>query len=353
MNAPARMPRAPRVDPAGRPLEGRRRQALQGLAIVVLWVALMAGVFRVAGEFTGACLVALALLTWPAAEVVAGRRGLVWTGSALGIVGALTLGLGLSVVTPEMRAAPVPVQFAVVSGSSAAMMGFFALRFRLPGLISPTITFTIVALFFAIYGSDPARLAEVEGLSARGVLAAMLSSSFALAVFGVFSAGLVAGGRWLDLNGDDFGLAAARPLHLIGAAILALVAARLLALLPVAWDLAGLVLAWVVAALWSLRINRFAVMVAAFLAMAKPTLVALGALAGFAFTRADWAWALPGLLAVSFAIWPLMHREGMRRGFILGPGGHAPVPGDWWWWRYWPYAPGGLPAPAAAPRSGA
>ena len=87
-------------------------------------------------------------------------------------------------------------------------------------------------------------MGEVEGFSARGVLAAMLSSPWAVAAFASLSAGAVAGGRWLDLNGDDFGLAAARPLHLIGIGILALVVGRWLALLPAPIDIAALAAAW-------------------------------------------------------------------------------------------------------------
>lgn len=326
--------RSPRVDPAGRPLEGRRRQALQAGAIVVVWVALMAAIFRIAGDATGLCLLAIGILSWPATDVVAGRKGLVWTGSALAIVGALSVGMGLSALTSEMRHAVPSLRFAVVTGASALVMGALMLRHRLPGLVSPTVTFTIVALFFGLYGADPARLAEVEGFSARGILAAMLQSPWAVAIFVTLSGSAVLAGRWLDLNGDDFGLAAARPLHLIGIGILALVIGRWLAMLPAPADLVALVAAWLAATVWALRINRFAVMVTAQLAMAKPLFLA----AGFVPAREDWLWLLPTLLIAQFLAWPRLHAAAMDRSFIRGPGGRAPRPQEWRWWRYWPYA---------------
>ncbi len=330
--------REARVDPAGRPLEGRRRQAFQALGIVLLWIVLMGATFALAREYSGYALVVLGFLSWPATEAVAGKKGLVWTGSAMGIVGALTVGLGLSVITPEMRVAPMPLKFAVVSGAAAFVMGFFMLRFRLPGLVSPTVTFTIVALFFAIYGADPAKLAEVEGLSARGVLAAMLSTPIAIAIFTIFSLASITGGRWLDLNGDDFGLAAARPLHLIGIGVFGLILARGLAMLPQPLDMITLAAAWIAAVIWALRLNRFAVMVTAHVAMAKSTFLAFGAVLGFTFTGRDWWWALPTLIGGALVVWPFLHERAMRHDFILGPGGKAPTPREWRWWRYWPYS---------------
>ncbi|HUF86017.1 MAG TPA: hypothetical protein VMM59_01440, partial [Thermohalobaculum sp.] len=171
--------RPARVDPAGRPLEGRRRQGLQALGIVLGWLVVLSLVIwatRGDGPARTAApvpwLLGLGVLAWVAAEHVAGRRGLVWPGSALAIVGPLSVGMGLSLITPELRAAPVELRMAVISGTSALMMALFLFRFRLPGLVSPVVTFSIVALFLGIFGADPVRLAEVEGFSPRGILAA-------------------------------------------------------------------------------------------------------------------------------------------------------------------------------------
>ncbi len=336
--------RQARIDPAGRPLEGKRRQAVQALGIVAGWIVLIALVFwmtREGDQRTAApapWLMATGVLAWVAAEHVAGRRGLVWPGSALAIVGPLSLGMGLSLMLPELRTAPAPLRLAVIAGTAAAVMALYLFRFRLPGLVSPIVTFTMVALFLGIYGADPARMAAVEGLSPRGLLAAMLETPLVSAAVGALSAGAVVAARWLDLNGDDFGLAAARPLHLIGAGVLALIVGRWLELAPVPLDLALLLAGWAVAAIWALRLNRIGVMVTAQLAMAKPTLIALGALVGFGFGPADWAWALPLILVGGIAAWPWLHERALRRGWILGPGGRIPRPRPNWWWRYWPYA---------------
>ncbi len=330
--------RPARVDPAGRPLEGRRRQAAQAGAIVAGWIALVTAILWGAPEAPAPWLISIGVLAWAGCEHIAGRRGLVWPGSALAIVGALSAGMGLSLVTPEMRAAPETLRGAVVAGSAAMLMMLFLFRFRLPGLVSPVVTFTIVALFLGIYGADPGRLAEVEGFSPRGILAAMLEAPLVVGGVLLLSAGAVALARWLDLNGDDFGLAAARPLHVIGAGVLALILGRWLALAPAPLDLAVLALAWGVAALWALRINRIGVMLTAQLAMAKPAILALAAVVGFTFTRADWAWALPLIVAAGIGAWPWLHERALRRGWILGPGGRIPQPRPNWWWRYWPYA---------------
>lgn len=337
--------RPARVDPAGRPLEGRRRQGLQALGIVLGWLVVLSLVIwatRGDGPARTAApvpwLLGLGVLAWVAAEHVAGRRGLVWPGSALAIVGPLSVGMGLSLITPELRAAPVELRMAVISGTSALMMALFLFRFRLPGLVSPVVTFSIVALFLGIFGADPVRLAEVEGFSPRGILAAMLEAPLVVAGVLALAGGAVFLARWLDLNGDDFGLAAARPLHVIGAGIFALILGRWLALAPAPLDLAVLALAWAAAALWALRINRISVMLAAQLAMAKPTAVAVFALLGHAFSRADWAWLIPLIVAGGIALWPWLHERALRRGWILGPGGRIPQPRPNWWWRYWPYA---------------
>lgn len=332
--------RVARVDPAGRPLEGRRRQAVQAGGIVLGWVVLIAAIFWAARDAAAPApwLIGTGVLAWVAAEHVAGRRGLVWPGSALAIVGPLSAGMGLSLLTPELRAAPAELRMAVIAGTGALLMALFLFRFRLPGLVSPVVTFTIVALFLGVYGADPVRLREVEGFSPRGILAAMLEAPLVAAAVLGLAAGAAGLARWLDLNGDDFGLAAARPLHVIGAGILALILGRWLALAPAPLDLAVLALAWGAAALWALRINRISVMLAAQLAMAKPAAVAVFALLGHSFSRADWAWLLPLIVAAGIALWPFLHEGALRRGWILGPGGRIPQPRPNWWWRYWPYA---------------
>ena len=335
--------RAARVDPAGRPLENRRRQGAQAIGIVAGWVAVMMAIFWATGGSgkDGAAvpwLLAVGVFSWAFAEIIAGRRGLVWPGSALGIVGPLSVGLGLSVATPEMRAAAPEEQMAVLAGTSALLMCLFLFRFRLPGLVSPVVTFTIVALFLGLYGADPDRLREVEGFSPRGILAAMMRSPVWVAGFGLLSAAAVATARRLDLKGDDFGLASARPLHVIGAGVLALVVGRWLALLPQPLDLILLTAEAAVVVLWALRINRIGVMFTAHLAMARPLVLAITGPLGLTLERTDWAWILIGICIAGFVAWPTLHEQSLRHNWTLGPGGRIPQPRANWWWRYWPYA---------------
>jgi len=335
--------RPARVDPAGRPLEGRRRQGAQALGIVAGWFVLISvimwatgGVHRSAAPVPW--MLAIGVVCWATAEHVAGRRGLVWPGSALAIVGSLSVGLGFSVITPELRLGPPEVRFAIISGTAAFMMILFLFRFRLPGLVSPVVTFSIVALFLSVYGADPDRLREVEGFSPRGILAAMMRSPVWVAGFGLLSAAAVFLARRLDLKGDDFGLASARPLHVIGAGVLALVVGRGLALLPQPLDLILLIAEAVVVVVWALRINRIGVMFTALLAMTRPIVLAVTGPLGLTLGRTDWAWILIAICVIGFIAWPTLHEQSLRHNWTLGPGGRIPQPRANWWWRYWPYA---------------
>jgi hypothetical protein len=335
--------RTARVDPAGRPLENRRRQGIQALAIVGGWIVLISLILWATGGTRASAdaapwMLGLSVLCWVAAEQVAGHRGLVWPGSALGIVGSLSAGLGASIITPDLRLGPPEMRLAVISGTAAAMMFCYLFRFRLPGLVSPVVTFSIVALFLGLYGADPERLREVEGFSPRGILAAMMRSPVWVTGFGLLSAAAVFAARRLDLKGDDFGLASARPLHLIGAGVLALVVSRGFALLPRPMDLTFLIAEWVAIAIWALRINRIGVMFTAWLAMTRPLVLALIGPMGLYLDRADWGWILLGICVGGMVAWPWMHERSLQRGWTLGPGGRIPQPRNNWYWRYWPYS---------------
>jgi hypothetical protein len=335
--------RPARVDPAGRPLENRRRQGAQAIGIVAGWFVLISVIMWATGgahhsDAPVPWMLGLGVVCWATAEHVAGRRGLVWPGSALAIVGSLSAGLGFSVITPELRLGPVEVRFAILSGTAAFMMTLYLFRFRLPGLVSPVVTFTIVALFLGLYGADPERLREVEGFSPRGILAAMMRSPVWVAGFGLLSAVAVVLARRLDLKGDDFGLASARPLHVIGAGVLALVVGRGLALLPQPLDLILLAAEAAAVVVWALRINRIGVMFTALLAMTRPMVLAITGPLELTLGRADWAWILIAVCVIGFFAWPALHEQSLRHNWTLGPGGRIPQPRPNWWWRYWPYA---------------
>jgi hypothetical protein len=332
--------RAPRVDPAGRPLEGRARQAALAGGILAAWLAaivalapLMAGA---PPSLRSATLAVLSALIWLVTEDVGGRRGLVWPASALAIAGSLSLGFAAVSAVPGLRAAPPAETVAIISGGAAVGMAAFLFRFRLPGLVSPVITFSLVALFLAVMGTDG--LGRVEGLSARGVLAALIDVPWVAALAGLAGAAGVAFARRLDFGKDDFGLASARPLHVVGAGVAALVAGRAAAVLPAGLDLAALAAIWAAAFLWALRINRVAVLVAIHLGSGKPLVLAVAAPLGLMPGPAGWTALFVGALLADLALWLPLHRMSVARGWTLGPGGRPPRPRAGWLWRYWPYA---------------
>jgi hypothetical protein len=288
------------IDPSGRPLKNPGFEALVALGLIGGWIALVALVFlltmRVFPGFVepAPVLASIGVLAWVLAEHMVGRHALVWPGSALGLIGPLSVGFALSIATPELRAQPKEIGIAIVAGTSAALMILFLFRFR--------------SVPWAI--------------------------GFGLGGFGAL---LLA--RRLDLKGDDFGLAAARPLHLIGAGITALVLGRAAAMLPAPGDMLVLALLWIVAVVWTMRINRFAVMVACHFAMAKPMVMSIATPLGLTLDLRDWTILLTALLLFDLVIWPSLHKLSQRIGWTLGPGGRIP-PTDrkGFIWRYWPYA---------------
>lgn len=343
--------KTPRVDPAGRPLEGRRQQALTSLSIVVSWFCLTTLIFwatQGAGpELPAKFFAGMACFAWLCAEAFGRGRGLVWPASALALAGSLSLGFSVGLATSHLRDPDIVAGIAIITGVSAISMATYLFRFRLPGLVSPIITFSIISLFLTSYGLEADGLSKVEGLSPRGILAALISTPTWMTIFGLLGAFMVVLARWLDLKGDDFGLASARPLHLVGAGISALIAGRLLALLPLPWDLLGLVAIWIGGYFWALRINRVAVLMAIHLAVARPIVLALSELnAGgnslleWRLSMADWSVLLTVIMIVDLVVWPFLHQISLSRNWTLGPGGRIPRPreGMGFWWRYWPYA---------------
>lgn len=332
--------RAPRYDAAGRPLEGRRRQAVLALAIVAGWVVAMAALLALTAGGGAAVRVgslgALAVAIWIATEWVGTRRGLVWPASALAVSGALTLGyLAIAAAPPAAKATPAAA-VAVIAGTAAAGMAAYLVRFRLPGLVSPMITFSIAAAFLAVLGPDG--LSRVEGLSARGILAALIGTPEVAGPTGLAALAAMFWARRLDLRGGEFGIASARPLHLIGAGVAALVAGRAAGALPWAAELAVLVALSVAAFAWAIRINRVGVLLAIHLAIGKPLALAVLAPAGVVPGWQGWTALFLAAIVADLALWLPLHQMSLARGWTLGPGGRAPRPRAGWIWRYWPYA---------------
>ncbi|MEM0988785.1 MAG: hypothetical protein AAGK00_07875 [Pseudomonadota bacterium] len=331
-----------RVDAAGRPIEGRVRQALIALGIVVTWIGLIILILW-AHQGTepmqpARVLAGVGLMTWAFAEILGGRNGPIWPISALGVTGSLSIGYAAGMVARTLSYTPDMTGIAVICGASALAMLAFLFRFRLPGLVSPVVTFSVVSLFLLLYGLDREGLSRVEGFSARGILAALMSNPAWAALFGALGAGAVILARRLDLKGDEFGLASARPLHLIGAGVTALVIGRILAALPWGLDAPALLACWILGWVWALRINRFAVLVAVHFAIAKPLMVALTAPFGWTSDLETWSIILTVALIFDMILWPMAHKASQQRNWTLGPGGRIPPDRPGWTWRYWPYA---------------
>ncbi len=342
MSGTDKITKTPRVDAAGRPLEGRLRQALIALAIILCWLGCIGLIFwsTQGGDraMPAYFMFGIFAVCWLGAEAVGVRRAQIWPASAMAIAGSLSLGFGVSMSTPAMRSAlPADAMVIIASVAAAGMLGFL-FRFRLPGLVSPIISFSVISLFLGLYGADQQSMAEVEGFSARGILAALIKSPLWMAGAGFL--GLIAAlfARRLDLKGDDFGVASARPLHMIGAGVLALVIGKALAIYPFPTDVVTLVVVWIAAFYWALRINRVAVLVAIHLAMMKPLVLSIAAPTGWAPSIGEWSGILFIIVLFDLAVWPRLHHLSLRNGWTLGPGGRIPQERDGWLWRYWPYA---------------
>ncbi|MEM8791853.1 MAG: hypothetical protein AAGE80_09545 [Pseudomonadota bacterium] len=338
------------IDPSGRPLKRPGFEAIFAIGLLFVWTIVMGGVFSMMGrgpEMAEAvawpmfALMALTCFCWWFCEIVVGRWRLIWPGSALGIVGPLSLGFALALSTPELRGGPFLPRLSIISMVAGMGMIPFLFRFKLPGLVSPIITFSLVGLFLELYGADQNRLMAVEGFSPRGIVAALLNEPHFVVIFGVLGlfAAVMARRLDMDLRKGNFGLAAARPLHLIGVGVTALVSGRLIGMLPGPLDLIGLTILAVGVVLWTLRINRMAVGTAAHLAMTKPLVYAITVPMGVNLDIYDWSILITAIVVIWLAAWPFMHKWSANIGWTLGPGGTIP-PDDreGWIWRYWPYA---------------
>ena len=336
------------IDPSGRPLKRAGLEAVFAIGLLIAWAVVMGGVFHLMGrgeEMARAVawptlgLAGLTCLCWWFAEIVARKWRLIWPGSALGLIGPLSLGYAVALSTPELRMGPFLPRLALISLVAGLAMIPFLFRFRLPGLVSPIMTFTLVGVFLSVYGADMAMMREIEGFSPRGIIAALMTEPHLIALFGLLAVAATVGARHLDLKGENFNLAAARPLHLIGGGVVALVTGRLIAFLPQPVDLALFAIAWMLAWVWVLRINRVAVLFAMHFAMVKPIVLSLQELFGFTLGFADWTVLLVVILIVDLALWPRAHKLSRRLDWTLGPGRiKPPLARKGWLWRYWPYA---------------
>lgn len=335
--------RVPLIDPSGRPLRRAGFEAGLALGVILAWMAVFGAILAIdhagaLGRGDGALAAGLAALCWLGAEHAGTRHHMIWPTSAFGICGGLSAGFAVFLSAHDFGAAPFDTYMTLVSAPGAAVMLAFLLRFKLPGLVSPVLTFSLVALFMELYGTDPARLRQLEGFSPRGIAAALLQSELWVLGFGLLGLTSLLLARRLDLKGDDFGLAAARPLHLIGGGLVALILGRIFALMPVPLDLILLTGLWLLAYFWCFRINRVAVLVVIHYAMGKPFFAAWASAFGVTLDLTAWIALFWITLIFDFALWPWGHKRSKALGWTLGPGGRVPEDRPGWIWRYWPYA---------------
>lgn len=297
------------ASPVFEPERNKRAEVAWVNVIFFGWLAYVGAVFWSVGIGTGRTvapipfLVVAGIITWIMAEWLVRRRGMVWPGSMLGLLGPVSFALAFSLSTPGLRALPGLEYIMVVYGGTTVGMIIYAWRFRLAGLISPIVTFSVISLFLFFKGSKPENWATIEGFSPRGFLAAFIDSPLNMAFFGSLAALGMVKARRLDLEGDWFGLQAARPLHIICAAIVALVLGRIAEALPAGLDALALVVLFVAGFLWAMRIDRLPVLVAIWLAMARPLVVSVAELAGWSLDWRGLGWAITAVVAFGMVLW--------------------------------------------------
>ncbi|MBK0400500.1 hypothetical protein H0I76_14965 [Limibaculum sp. M0105] len=307
--------------PAFRPPRNKPRELVLALIICLAWygaVRLVMGRAPITGGHTADPLIGLIVIgctCWAMAELVARRRLMLWPGSALGILGPLSFGIAASIATPELRAATAFARLPVIYGVTSLGMLVFLLRFRLPGLVSPVALFGIVALFLWLTGGNLAALSKVEGLTPRGVLAALLDRPVIAAVSTSLAFGACCLGWYLDRTAGYFGLEAARPLHIVGGGILALIAGKFAGALPAYVDLGVLLVLYAILLAWSLRIDRMAVFSAGTVAMTRP--LTLGVIEPMGLTLDIWQWGgiYNAMVGLAMIFWLLARRRTIASGW--------------------------------------
>jgi hypothetical protein len=313
-------------DPVREPERDKVNEVRWTLSILGVWLAWTVLTFAIAGIGQGRTttpipfFLAATVVTWLGADHLVHRRGMVWPGSMLGLLGPMSFALALSLATPYTRALPGLEYLTVVYSTTTLGMMLYAWRFRLAGLISPIVTFSVISLFMFFKGTDPGNWTKIEGVSPRGFLAAFIDNPVNMAVFGTLGALAMWRARRLDLHGDWHALQAARPLHIIGAAITALVAGRLAELLPPAATAATILALFLAGFLWAMRIDRLPVLVSIWLAMARPLVDATATLAGQDLVWWRTAFAVTAVTALGMVLWGLTRqRVFVPLGWTLQP----------------------------------
>ncbi|MEM7177466.1 MAG: hypothetical protein AAGD47_06495 [Pseudomonadota bacterium] len=328
-------------DPAlVRPMHSWWKQAGLTLGFMVFWLTAINLIFVTFGDSRNPSaaavppLVGLSIMAWPCAKIMVEKYDFLWPATMLGLLGPICFGFAVAFSTPELRALPPDRSIAVVAGVAAIGMLAYLFRFTLAGLVSPVTTFAIVSVFLSIRGLSPDAFYQVEGLSPRGLLAALIDSPWAAAGAGGMALFAIVLARWLERNANAFGVESARPLHLIGGGVLALVAGRFAHTLPEPFDMLGLIGLFALAIVWALRIERIAVMMTCHIALVPPILLAIF----HARPPPEQVIALAAVIVgLGLVIWGRYRKISVKVGWTRQP---RHIRRNWPERVIWPYRPG-------------
>ncbi|MEM9783249.1 MAG: hypothetical protein AAF899_12330 [Pseudomonadota bacterium] len=290
------------------------------------WLAYTALTFLITGWGVGRTpapipyMLVAGVTTWILAEWLVKRRGMVWPGSMLGLLGPVSFAIALSLSTEAFRQMPGLHYICLIYSATTIGMMVYAYRFRLAGLISPIVTFSVISLFLFFKGHDPQNWGQIEGFSPRGFLAAFIDQPLNIAFFGGLAALGMIKARQLDLFGDWFSAQAARPLHVICSAIVALIVGRWAEALPPMLDLIALLALFAAGLLWAMRIDRLPVLVAIWLAMARPLVVVIAQTLDVPLTIWELGYGITAVTAFGMVLW------GMTRQRFFVPTGWTMQP---------------------------
>ncbi|MEO1469706.1 MAG: hypothetical protein AAFV86_11645 [Pseudomonadota bacterium] len=315
-----------KADPIYEPKRNKKKEVGWVNLIFFGWIGYTALTFLITGWGVGRTpapipyMLVAGVVTWILAEWLVRRRKMIWPGSMLGLLGPVSFAIALSLSTPEFRALPGLQYICLIYSATTVGMLIYAWRFRLAGLISPIVTFSVISLFLYFKGHKPENWAQIEGFSPRGFLAAFIDNPMNIVFFGGLAALGMIKARQLDLFGDWFALQAARPLHIICSAIVALIIGRWAEALPMGIDLVALLVLFAAGFLWALRIDRMPVMVAIWLAMARPLVDSWTGLMGIQLTVFELAWAITAVVGFGMVVWGhTRQRYFVPSGWVMQP----------------------------------
>ncbi|MEM6677253.1 MAG: hypothetical protein AAF675_05200 [Pseudomonadota bacterium] len=305
------------------------------------WIGYAALTFWIAGTDVGRTttpipfMIVAGIATWILSEWLVKRRGMIWPGSMLGLLGPASFALAFSLSTPEFRALPGLEYITIIYSTTTLGMMVYAYRFRLAGLISPITTFSVISLFLFFKGSKPENWAQIEGFSPRGFLAAFIDQPWSMAFFGSLALAGMIKARQLDVQSDWFGLQAARPLHVVSTAIVALVAGRLAEALPSPLDLFVLLTLFAAGFLYAMRIDRLPVLVAIWLAMARPLFDTFCYIFDLWHNWRHIAWGITAITASGLVLWGYTRqRYFVPIGWVMQP---RHILSNWPRRQIWPF----------------